>query len=336
IFELKQEYSIEKVGIWLTLGGYWHGIDPQSEFFMDYESSFLSIPYRVPWSTEEISDRTFSICLDKDLGIYSDWFEYLKGEGVDFLKIDHQNLLQEFCKHAPFSEFEIGTWFKAVLELAERIFGQGHVLHCMGMVPMAYLNTNGHGVYRISEDYFPHNFSYNPLAGNGAVHAVNNFSTAMWMHHLVHVDGDMFQSHHPHAYYHAAVRFLMGGVIYSTDFPGEFQMNLFRKLVNREGKLRRWRKPACPIPKCIFQLYEPEPYIVSSLEEGLCYLGIFNVSDTDEVIGSWSCDDIPGLIGSKFRAIDWMTEESFDFLWDTVHDIRLERMGFKLYVLEGL
>ena len=80
------------VGVWMTLEGYWHGIDPQSDLARNYECS----PFKVsdhavdggfPTSDAEGRNQYWIPSPRKAGAFWRDWFAAMKSCGIDFVKV---------------------------------------------------------------------------------------------------------------------------------------------------------------------------------------------------------------------------------------------------------
>lgn len=332
INELKGKFEIDKVGIWLTISGYWNGIQPDSELFEKYNDELISISYQLPWGNCEVHEVWIPAgSKDGKNQFFYDWFSNLKSEGIDFVKIDHLNILSEISKISPNGHQMAFVFFQGVKREVDAIFGENHAIYCMGMVPEVYNFLNKDIIVRVSEDYFPHNQTYKPLAGNAAVHALNNFSVSSWMQYLVKPDGDIFQTYHPNASLHAAVRFLMGSPIYITDLPNSLSLAFWDSCSFLLEKSIKVDKPAVPISSCLFQLYEHKPYIVQT-SYGCDYLvGIFNLADADFVEGAWCLEDLGLKNGENYEIIS--LNKGLSKLVKSNHKnlIHLKRMDWEIF-----
>ncbi len=65
-------------------------------------------------------------------------------------------------------------------------------------------------------------------------------------------DWDMFQSKHPAAHAHAAARAVSGAAVYVSDYPGQHDFGLLKKLVLPDGSVLRASLPGRPTADCLF------------------------------------------------------------------------------------
>jgi len=65
-------------------------------------------------------------------------------------------------------------------------------------------------------------------------------------------DWDMFQSKHPAAFAHAAARAVSGAAVYVSDYPGQHDFGLLKKLVLPDGSVLRAQLPGRPTADCLF------------------------------------------------------------------------------------
>ena len=62
----------------------------------------------------------------------------------------------------------------------------------------------------------------------------------------------MFQSKHPAAHAHAAARAVSGAAVYVSDYPGQHDFSLLKKLVLPDGSVLRASLPGRPTADCLF------------------------------------------------------------------------------------
>ena len=65
-------------------------------------------------------------------------------------------------------------------------------------------------------------------------------------------DWDMFPSKHPAAPAHAAARAVSGAAVYVSDYPGQHDFGLLKKLVLPDGSVLRAQLPGRPTADCLF------------------------------------------------------------------------------------
>ena len=65
-------------------------------------------------------------------------------------------------------------------------------------------------------------------------------------------DWDMFHSKHPAAEAHAAARAVSGAAVYVSDYPGQHDFDLLKRLVLPGGGVLRASLPGRPTADCIF------------------------------------------------------------------------------------
>ena len=299
IKELKQNYGIEKVGVWHTLNGYWAGIEQESELGEKYRTLLHAYNDKVTWT----EDPTSVFFLPKPEGgevFYHDWYTYLKSEGVDFVKVDNQLINKKVAQgDLPFDETAklIQANFQ---EPAKEIF-QENVLNCMCMTNDVLFHFPENAIARSSEDYFPENTSFNLKAGNEAVHVYNNIQNNTWLSALVTTDFDMFQSHRVNGHYHALARVLNNGPVYITDFPWQHNSNLIQSLCLENGQVLKATVPLLPTDDCLFNGIECGIFTAESYFNDVILLGAWNTtSEHQQKQIDWK-----HLSSKLYLAYDW-------------------------------
>lgn len=88
-----KERGVKDVGVWMTLQGYWDGIDPDCELREKYNCQPYTIAQRGQardvddLKPDEVGLQVWLPHKDKAKAFWIDWFTYLKGEGIGFVKV---------------------------------------------------------------------------------------------------------------------------------------------------------------------------------------------------------------------------------------------------------
>ncbi|CAO3592927.1 unnamed protein product [Absidia cylindrospora] len=251
IKSLKRRHpSLQSIGVWHTLWGYWCGVDKHSigKLYQQVRSYYSS-------SSETLleGDTKVYLILDGVSQFYDDFYRHLADAGVDMVKIDNQGgigdlrwecddqnrvsqLLSLKKKH------HLWDMYRVAAAHAMKKYFTAPPVHCMAMNPhlleRCKLETEKitktwySGIIRNSDDFFPDIFDSHPW------HIYANLLNSMWSSSLFSaIDFDMFQSAHSFGEYHASSRAISGGPVYITDIPGNHDTNLLRALTaeNRDG-----------------------------------------------------------------------------------------------------
>lgn len=329
INELKQNYGIEKVGVWHTLNGYWAGIKPESELGARYRTSLHAYNDKVTW-TEEPTSVFFLPKPEGGETFYRDWYAYLKSEGVDFVKVDNQLINQKVAQdHLSFDK--TARLIQANFQEPARDIFQENVLNCMCVTNDVLFNFPKHSIARSSEDYFPENNSFNLKAGNEAVHVYNNIQNNTWLSSLVTTDFDMFQSHRANGYYHALARVLNNGPVYITDFPWQHSSDLIQSLCLENGEILKATTPLLPTDDCVFKSIESGIFMAKSHFNDVILLGVWNTtSERKQEKFSWKHAD-----SKQFVAYDWNNHMKAILDNNSNIEISLDALSCKHYLIFG-
>jgi hypothetical protein len=278
ITQLKERYGIQSLGVWHTLNGYWAGIDPDSALGIKYREKLHAYTDKVTW-TEEAPSVFFLPSPLEGLGqvFFEDWYTFLRGEGIDFIKVDNQLIAQKVAdKVLPHSNTALHLQ-RHFQEPAQKHFG-GKVLNCMCLTHDVLQHLGTSSVARSSEDYFPDNHSFHLKAGNEAVHVYNNILNNVWLHPLVWTDFDMFQSHREHGKYHALARILNNGPVYVTDYPNQHNIALLQAMCLADGTVLQSESPLLPLDKCLFQTIDHGILLAKSHYQRTLLIGAWNTT----------------------------------------------------------
>ncbi|MCS7003744.1 MAG: hypothetical protein NZM38_00290 [Cytophagales bacterium] len=338
IFRLKKEKGLRNVGVWHTLNAYWKGLHPKGELYAQYPVfTYLD---QETWLLEKEGIDTFHIAdprTDKGFKFFEDWYKYLSSQGVSFVKVDNQLITERIAKgQVPI--FELAEKLHRSFHQAANQYFNDAVINCMDMTNDAYYNFGNSAVARTVEDFFPYkeDETYDLQHGNAAAHVTSAVYNALWFGQMVYTDFDMFQSHHPHAEYHAIARALSGGPIYVTDVPGQQNFDILRKLVIYDGRILRSDAPLVPTEDCLFQVQGSGLLKTFSYSGNAALLAIFHATDAENQQTEWKIRDIPRFQEKEFENqefvfFDFKAQKLQKVIQTYAQKIELPRMGVALY-----
>ena len=344
ISRLKSNYGIKDIGVWHTMNGYWSGISKTD--FKSLPDSLL-LPYydKDDVHSDTLSGKTYYTPNAQSIagkGFYDVWYNYLKDQGISFVKVDQQSVIKRVAKgqlnnKEPF--LTVAKNMESNLQTAIKEHFNGAVVNCQNMATEAVYNFGSSAIGRNSDDFFPERTAYYSLEvekGNAAAHVLMNVHNSVWFSNMVWPDFDMFQSHHIDAEYHAINRAISGGPIYLTDTPGKQNFKILNQLILNDGSILRPDVPALPTKDCLFQLNEEKPFKSFSRVGETGVLGVWNTVDADVVKGTISPSDINGIYGAEFAVLDYFTKDLKKLNYSDTLNVELGRMGYKLYIIAPL
>ena len=336
IRELKKDYGIKYVGVWHTIDGYWNGIDTNSALGRRFRSAMFS--WTEPNRKGALSKFDFISPYSDSLSMfYDDWYEYLKSQGVDFVKVDNQISVPDMAR-GNFPVFGFAKRIHNQLNMAVRKYFDNTVINCMDMANNAYYNFGSTAVARGEEDYFPYEpgETYNMMRGNAAVHVLSAVTNSLWFGQMVYPDYDEFESYNPNATFHAIARAISDGPVYVTDRPGEQKFNVLFPLVYRDGRIIRTSVPARPTEDCLFQVQDPKPFKAFSRSGKIGLIAVWNVADTDSVAGTFKPSDVHGIKGKRFFVYEFFSKSCLVAGRNQAIPVKLGRFGYKLYYISPI
>lgn len=291
---LRRDFGIRHVGVWHTFQGYWDGVAADSEPGRTHKlftgRSGKSLP-----EPRDGAGQSF----------YADWYERLNRWGIDFIKVDNQSSNGKFTDGL-MPLFTSGGGTQRNLQEGARPYLSDrrsapdkaalNVINCMEMSLENAFNWRYSNVARNSDDYLPDN------PQNVREHIYQNAYNAYWTANFAWPDWDMFQSHDPHAEFHAIARAISGGPVYFTDEPGREKPELLRRLISDDGQVLRIDEPGMVTRDLL--LRDPALEAVAlevsgritrpGLTAGMVVA--FNVNKSAaQVTGTLSADDVTGL-----------------------------------------
>ncbi|MCL5267330.1 MAG: hypothetical protein M1469_04405 [Bacteroidetes bacterium] len=336
IRELKKDYGIKYVGVWHTIDGYWNGIDTNSAIGRRFRNAMFS------WTETnrmgKVSRFDFISPYSDSLSMfYDDWYQYLRAQGVDFVKVDNQLSVPDMAR-GNFPVFDFAERIHSQLNRAvDKYFGNT-MINCMDMGNDAYYNFGSTAVARNEEDYFPYEpgESYNMMRGNTAVHVLNAVTNSLWFGQMVYSDYDEFESYNPNATFHAIARAISDGPVYVTDKPGKQNFNVLFPLVYRDGRIIRTDVPARPTRDCLFQVQDPKPFKAFSRSGKIGLIAIWNVADTNLVAGTFKPSDVHGIRGKRFLVYEYFSKSHMIAGRNQAIPVKLGRFGYRLYYVSPI
>lgn len=331
---LKSKYRISDVGVWHTLNGYWEGINKDGELAQKFPD-LISYNNWIPWLPKPKTELYFVNPMKPEgFQFYDDWYSYLKGQGITFVKVDNQLVVNK-VSNGNFPVWQTGEKMLGNLHQAVNKYFNGNVINCMDMTNSDFYHYSKSAVARTSEDYNPHsnpNLFQCTYMGNPAAHVLACLHNSVWMSNIVWSDFDMFQSNDKDAWYFAMAKVMSAGPVYVTDEPNKHNSDLLHAITLENGKVINAEKPALPTEDCFFQLFESEkPFKAFSKygENGL--LAAWNVSDRESVSGKFSALEIKYLKPGVFVVFDFMNKSVQEANELSQIPIKLNRMKSNLY-----
>lgn len=330
---VKEKYKVQDVGVWHGFNGYWSGIDINSNLGNKYRNILMPYQDKVTWADTPIG--TFYMPTPKSSDgekFYSDWYAYLKGEGMSFVKVDNQLISDRVAKNnLPF--WNTATQAKANVQNAVQKYFNGNVINCMNMTVDVVYNLGTSPIARAVEDYLPEVKEYKLSGGNAASHVLCAGYNSLWMSNMVWPDYDMFQTHHVNAEFHAVARAISGGPIYITDIPGKQNSDIIQALTSSDGRILRTDVPALPTEDCLFQITDSLPFKLFSKVDNTGLLAAFNAADADEVAGTLKPSDVKGIEGELFLVYEHFTGTYRILKRNESMPVMLKRMQVSLFYI---
>ncbi|KZO96851.1 glycoside hydrolase family 36 protein [Calocera viscosa TUFC12733] len=273
VSKVKEDYGLERVGVWHTISGYWQGIDPES-FKNKYRIVKVTLgDYPGPW--EGTGFQYYVPHPESVHDFFDAYYKFLSSCGITFTKCDNVASLESLVsarevRWEATGEEVLGEQIdmptlrlnarQAVKDAAEKYFGgseEGRVIWCMEMSSRIYLgkevggSTGARMICRNSDDYFP------DIMDSHRYHVYANVLNGIFTSQLnVVPDLDMFQSHayipegedvekfstegtSAQAEYHAALRSVANGPVTLTDVAGHTDPTVLAKLLGKSSKTGR-------------------------------------------------------------------------------------------------
>ena len=278
--KIKEEFGIERVGIWHTLQAFWDGIDPKSVLAREMADALVTT-----------ADGKLIPALDADGAdrFWDAWYGYLASCGIDFVKVDNQSSLPiqltgtcptpEGCRAA-----------HAHLERAVDKYFDGIIINCMGMDMENVLARPRSAVSRNSDDFYP-------MRERGFIkHLYQNAYNAVWHSRIYCCDYDMWWSDHESAVQSGVLRAISGSPVYVSDKIGKTCKENILPLLDDDNMLMRCEGAAVPTRDCLYADCTKEGKLLKVCNHAGVNFAVaaFNVSDT-EITDTVDFGTIPGI-----------------------------------------
>lgn len=323
---IKDEYGIEKVGVWHTLNGYWGGIDPESDMAKAYPDSFITL---LNGSTVPSDDP------DKAFLFWDGWHGYLASCGIDFVKVDNQSSSREYYAWNFSAPAAARHAHEAIERSINKNFG-GVVINCMGMDMDNVFARPTSAVSRNSDDFFPER-------ENGfSKHLRQNLYNAVWHSQLYHCDYDMWWSNKDEAVRSGVLRSISGGPVYISDEVGGTEMEGILPVCGEDGDICRLDNAARPTLDCLYEDRAKAGKTIKAYntKDDAIALAVFNIAD-HEVEETFTFDVIPAVKkDAEYVAYEYFTKKYSRVRFDTEEKISIEKdnvLSYSLYpiITEG-
>ena len=234
IERIKRDYGIEKVGVWHSFTGYWYGIEKDSELYRTEQDLLLKTHtgYYIP-----NGERAYDF--------FWKWYQYLKEQGVDFVKMDTQGNGLEFLKGMPECVNTVAIMQREADRAVHDCFGE-NVINCMGMHSINAHNRPYSVLSRNSDDFYP------DKPESFKEHIEQNVYNAVFHGNLFYCDFDMWWTNHDTAKQSSILRMISGGPVYISDRVGETNPEIIDAITDQNGTVIMCDDVPLPTEDCLF------------------------------------------------------------------------------------
>ncbi|MEK3889957.1 Sip1-related alpha-galactosidase [Bacillus sp. FSL K6-3431] len=317
---LKEQFGVNWVGVWHTITGYWGGIHPESDLAKTMERSLYMTN-----SNKLIPNPDPS----KGFDFWNTWHKALKKEHIDFVKVDSQSAVNNFMMYHD----AIGKTARGAhvgLEASVGIHFDQCILNCMGMASENIWNRPISAVSRNSDDFVPgEEISFKE-------HALQNAYNSFYHGHFYWGDWDMYWTKHEEDVQNAVLRAVSGGPVYFSDRIGETDPSKIWPLILSNGRILRADRPGLPTKDCLFinPNEDAVPLKIWNTTNGVGIIAVFNIHLHDEQVnGTISPTDVPGLAGDKFAIYDYFNKDITVIGKEEKLDVSLEKEAAQLFLI---
>jgi raffinose synthase len=320
ISKLKNIHGVKWVGVWHEILGYWRGVDKTSQLAMEMRDYLVETNRGNLVPSPEAS---------KAFPFWNRWHSELKRQGVDFLKVDHQSVLNTIHR----GNVSIGKAAKEAhlaLEASVGVNFDQRLINCMGMAIENFWNRPISAINRNSDDFFPkHELGFHEHALQNVYNALLN-STLYWP------DWDMFWSKHQDATQSALLRAVSGGPVYISDGVGKTDPETLWPVIFNDGKIIRCDLPALPTEDVLFldASQSKSPIKVWNRVGHTGVVAAFHIHHEDVLVqGSVRPTDVPNLEGNQFLIYEYFSKTSYVVNREDAISIQLAKDESSLFTI---
>ena len=315
IRRIKEDYGIEKVGVWHTLHAYWWGVCADSELGKEMEDCLFLTNYKVV----PINN------LEKQYKFWDTWHSYLADCGVDFVKVDNQSTGGIWAGYSS-TVLSTGISHQSIERSIKKNF-DGLVINCMGMDMENVLSRPFTAISRNSDDFYPDR-------ENGfAKHLMQNVYNSIWHSQVMHCDYDMWWSGKSDPQKSGVLRAISGGPVYISDAVGDTNLDNIIPVVGENGDICRLDHYAMPTYDCIYTDCESEGRILKTYncKGDAVALALFNVSRRD-ITETFKFDVIPDVAADReYVAYEYFTKKFIRINGSTEETVTLSSDDVRAY-----
>ena len=329
--------GVQWVFVWHALNGYWAGVDVES--FAAYSARLKprafspGILHHMPNFNSEYWGTTIGLVPPDRIGdFYHDYYEQLRNQGVDGVKVDNQCAI-EAVGDGERGRVKLMHAYHDAIETSAQTYFNSNLINCMSCASEVFYQSSNSALIRTSTDFWPNRPETHGL------HLVTNAHVSLWFAGFMHPDWDMFQSAHEAGPYHAAARAISGAPVYVSDKPDGHNFDLINKLVLPDGSVLRCSHPALPAKSSLFTdpLTQPVPLKIFNFNNYGAVLGLFHALYTPEnpitISTTVTPGEIPDLAGAEFVTWTHQKMEATALGAADAIDILLEPGGFELVTI---
>lgn len=283
IYKIKHDYGIKYVGVWQTFNGFWMGVDPDSELYIEQKDNLE----KMPGGAENPSGDS-----EKAFKFWNSWHTYLEECGVDFVKVDSQSTYPALCEGRKSNVYYTRSNQNALEKSVKNHF-DGAIINCMGMDMLNVLERET-AVSRTSGDFDPEGNPHRFYK-----HLAQDVWNSLWHGRMYFGDFDMFWSTGAFYKHESVLRAISGGPVYLSDAIGVTDYDNLRPCINADGSIPRMEHSALPTMDIIFEdCYESKRLVkVWNEKNGNLALALFTREPVTNETVSLEC--IPEIDANK-------------------------------------
>lgn len=316
---MREEYGVKHVGVWCAMNGHWGGLDAELDYAKKYRDE-LYTAYNGAILPGKTADAVYRF--------WDEWFSYLRGEGIDFVKVDNQGNVPQYYDGDLRGSTACDVIHRGLEEAAKKHF-DGALINCMGASLEQAMARECTAFVRCSGDYMPEK------PDHLAYHITQSTYCAAVLSRFHACDYDMFFSEHSWAHANAMTCAISGGPLYTSDRLGATCADVLCRLSAPDGSAGRFDSAAVPTLDCFYTdcAAAGAPLKVFSTAGENIAVGAYGFSKGRTAVGAFELSQLPSGVATaeKYLVHDYFADRYFIFNKDDVLPMELDYEACALY-----
>ena len=300
---LKEKYDVQ-TGVWYTVQGYWHGIDPDGKIakdLADYLTYDITVPHGASGKRKVLRPKADA---DSQKHFHDGFCKEMRKEGITFVKIDNQSGEERMWKDTECVPYVARNVHDGIESAVGKYFDM-NLINCMGMAVQDLWNRPTSAINRNSGDFLPENNK------SFVKHAVQNAYNSFTYGEIMWTDWDMWWTDEANSVKSGVLRGISGGPVYLSDKLGRTVADKVFPLITPDGSILRFERPGVPSDDILLKdiIKENEPLKIINSYKDMGGIAVFKTSEgSEEQNATISLEDNKFLEEGSYIVYEYFTE----------------------------